>query len=113
MKLRYSLIVTLCSTLCAAPLFAETAPEQANEEPQVLMKVNEFEVTPDVFQAFRGLRQGAEPRGPQQAAPPDQSPENCGIAPSTWPARKGSAMARRAIRRASARRPAASNSEIH
>ena len=66
MKLRYPLIIALCSTLSSAAVLAE---EQAATEDNdnVLMSVNDFKVTPEVYQAYRGLRQRPEPRDPQQA----------------------------------------------
>jgi peptidyl-prolyl cis-trans isomerase C len=68
MKLRYPLVIAFCSALSAATAFAEepgAATPPADE--QVLITVNGFDVTPDVVQAYRGLRQGSEPRDPQQA----------------------------------------------
>lgn len=68
MKLSKTLILALCSTLAATPAMAEEPAETtAPEERQVLVTVNGYEVTPEVFQAYRQLRKGTEPRDPQQA----------------------------------------------
>ena len=68
MKLSKPLILALCSTLAATPAIAEEPAETtAPAENQVLVTVNGFDVTPEVFQAYRQLRKGSEPRDPQQA----------------------------------------------
>jgi peptidyl-prolyl cis-trans isomerase C len=69
MKFRYPLLCLLSAAL-SAPLAAEetAAPAApAVDANQVLMTVNGFEVTPQVFQAYRQLRQRAEPSDPRQA----------------------------------------------
>ena len=67
MKLRVPLLFALCSSLAAAPAFAQQPAPASPDPKEVLVTVNDFEITPEVIQAYRGLRQGAEPRNPQQA----------------------------------------------
>lgn len=67
MKLRFPLFLALSSALSAAPVLAQEPAQAPPEDNQVLITVNDFEVTPEVIQAYRGLRQGGEPRNPQQA----------------------------------------------
>jgi len=69
MNLRYPLLC-LFTALLSAPLAAEesAAPAAAPAtDQQVLMTVNGFEITPEVFHTYRLLRQRAEPSDPRQA----------------------------------------------
>lgn len=71
MKFRYPLLCLLSAAL-SAPLAAQEAAAPAAvpavvDANHVLMTVNGFEVTPQVFQAYRQLRQRAEPSDPRQA----------------------------------------------
>lgn len=69
MKLRYPLIAALCAGLALPAAAQETAAPAAPviTKDTVLVTVNGFDVTPDVFQAYRLLRQRPEPADPRQA----------------------------------------------
>lgn len=69
MKSRYLWAIALASALTSAPLVAqdEAPASEATPEKRVLLTVNGYEVTPQVYLAYRGLRQRPEPRDPQQA----------------------------------------------
>ncbi|MEN8176221.1 MAG: peptidylprolyl isomerase [Pseudomonadota bacterium] len=57
----------LTLSFCAFAQEATEAPPVAVEPDQVLLEVNGFQVTPRLFQAYRGMRQQPEPQDPRQA----------------------------------------------
>lgn len=68
MKSKQLWAIALASALTSTPLFAQTEAAATEEaEKRVLLTVNGYEVTPQVYLAYRGLRQRPEPRDPQQA----------------------------------------------
>ncbi len=67
MKSKHLWAIALASALTTTPLFAQTEAAAEEAEKRVLLTVNGYEVTPQVYLAYRGLRQRPEPRDPQQA----------------------------------------------